>query len=95
MKKVIVPPKHTVWVPVMSSFNSCNTQFLFHPDTHESSTCSYQSIVTADSISKGKFNKNHSTEFSIPVTNNSEESVYINKNTFLGLIHEMHKCKKM
>lgn len=43
---------------------------------------------------KGKFHKNHSIQFSIPVTNSSEEPVHINKNTFLGLIHKFDQIQE-
>lgn len=43
---------------------------------------------------KTKTNKKPSIYFSVPVTNNDEEAIYINKNSVLGVIHEIGKIQE-
>lgn len=72
----------------VSSFNSCNNQFLFERNKHDSQICAHISIIYADFISKAKSNKKSSVYFSVLVTN-AEETIHINKNSVLGVIHEI------
>lgn len=52
-------------------------------------TCGFQSIITANLIAKPKSNKNPSVYFTVTVTNNSEETVHVKKNSVLRIIHEI------
>lgn len=78
-KKVIIPPNNTVCIAAISSFNSSDNQFLFE---HDSPTCGFQSIITANLIAKPKSNKNPSVYFTVAVINNSEGTVHIKKIQF-------------
>lgn len=78
----------------VSSFHSSDTQFLFEPKTQELFTCTYQSIITAEPITKSKFHKNSSIHFSAPLTNNSNEPVHRNQKIVLGLIQEIDKIQE-
>lgn len=85
-KKIIVPPKSTVYVPAVSSFLSTDTE-LFEPKTQELFIFSYQSIVITDATTKSKSNRNPDIQISVSITNNSD--VHIIKNTILGLIQDI------
>lgn len=90
-KKVIIPPQSTVYVQVVSSFPSGDTQFVFEPNIRESPYITFQTIVNPDLISSDKI---PTMQFSIPVTNESDTSVHVNKNTVLGQIHEIEAIEE-
>lgn len=90
-KKVSIPPQSTVYVPVVSSTSSDNCEFFFEPKIRESTCYTFHAIVNSIYQKSGK---SGSRQFFIPVTNDSDASVHLNKNAVIGYIHEIDTIRE-
>lgn len=98
-KKVIIPQQnYCIYVIAVSSFFLSDTQSLFELKIQESHTfflltflLTFLPSVIADATTKSKSNKNPSIKLSVPIRNNSDEPVHVNKNTILRFIQEIEQ----